>query len=90
MTTELSPDEMAWLLGLAKSKRKKRERDLPRIKQRPGQTREEFHRIRQTTITALNWARSVEDHLILILGEQAPELLREEYRDRLDELLRAA
>jgi hypothetical protein len=86
VNADLSIDELGWLLGLATARRKKREQSLENARRKSGQTPAEFEHGRLQIVRGLNWARSVEDHLILILGDADQARLREHQRDRYRQL----
>lgn len=88
MTTDLSIDELGWLLGLASARRRSREQSLERSHRKPGQSETEYQDGRHKIERSLAWARRVEDHLILLLGntDQGYDRLRAPQRDRYEEL----
>jgi len=83
--SEFTTHELAYLLGLASARRRKRERDAPKIK--AGQNARDFERAHVRWNISLAWARQIEDKLILIVVERDPSLLRPSQHDRARELL---
>lgn len=88
---DLGLDELGWLLSLASARRRKIAKS--EIRQRPGQSYEEFVEVSERHARSFAWARNVEDHLILLLAEEGPEgraHLRDHHLERLAILERAA
>lgn len=83
--SEFATQELAYLLGLASARRRKRERDVPKIK--AGQDAGDFERAHQRWMISLAWARQIEDKLILLVAARDQRLLRRGQLDRALELL---
>ena len=90
MTEELHVSELGWLLGLASARRRKREHELANFKRRDGQTHAEYQAAKTRQARTVEWARGVEDHLILLIAEVDRGELRDHHAARLRDLERRA
>lgn len=88
---DLTTDELGWLLGLATQRRKERERSLGKMRRKPGQEQTKFELAHRNVVKSLEWARSVEDHLIRLIGDADENSLRgRSQRERYKKLRAAA
>lgn len=85
VVSEFDTHELAYLLGLASSRRRKRERDVPKIKD--GQKASDFERVHERWKTSLAWARQIEDKLVLLVAARDQSLLHPGQRDRAYDLI---
>lgn len=81
----LTVNEVGWLLGLATDRRKKREKALERMERKPGQSQADYDSAHQKVWMAFDWAKTVEEHLIVMIGDQG-NTLRPDYQERYLEL----